>query len=151
MYGLKILAVLGYVSGIIIYQYNLLHLPVLLIPAGLTILSVFESRVSNYVLNWLFYSILVYMLITYHEHDGCIIEKCVEETDGLDQRSLINIISTLVAWASVPGTPRKKKKDNIPVVEGKVINTLKQNRSLQMQNVSRPQKDWSRVKFNFTV
>ena len=35
---MKILAVLGYVSGVIIYEYNFLHLPVFLIPAGLTVL-----------------------------------------------------------------------------------------------------------------
>lgn len=147
---MKILAVLGYTSGIIIYQYNILHLPVLLIPAGLTILSVFDTPVSNYVLNWSFYSIIVYMLITYHEHDVCIIEKCVEETDGLDQRSMINIISTLVAWASVPDTPRKvniKETSNMPVRVKRVEPVVRRPR-LQLEQ---PQKDWSKVRFNFTV
>ena len=147
---MKILAVLGYTSGIIIYQYNILHLPVLLIPAGLTILSVFDTPVSNYVLNWSFYSIIVYMLITYHEHDVCIIEKCVEETDGLDQRSMINIISTLVAWASVPDTPRKvniKETSNMPVRVKRVEPVVRRPRPQREQ----PQKDWSKVRFNFTV
>lgn len=149
---LKILAVLGYVSGVIIYEYNFLHLPVFLIPAGLTILSIFENPVSNYVLNWSFYSILVYMLITYHEHDGCLIEKCVEETDGLDSRSLINIVATLVAWATIPDKSTEKK---IPVAQAKLVTKQVplQPNSRQTQGWTQPksQQDWSKVKFNFTV
>ena len=99
------------------------------------------------------------MLITYHEHDGCLIEKCVEETDGLDSRSLINIVATLVAWASIPG---KSTKAKIPLVQATLVKQAKlvkkqvplQPKLRQTQGWTQPKsqhQDWSKVKFNFTV
>ena len=102
---LKYIALCGYIVVYLISSYRLLDLPVFSIAVAITFLSLFETPFSDYVFNWSLYSLLVYMLITYHEMDGCILEAC----DQSESAAFISIVSTIVAWTSI-GNKNKKIK-----------------------------------------
>lgn len=107
-YILKYIALGGYVVVYLLSSFRLLHLPAFSIAAGITFLSLFETPFSNYVFNWSLYSLLVYMLITYHEMDGCILETC----DQSESAAFVSIVSTIIAWTSI--SDRKKKTKSQP-------------------------------------
>ncbi len=107
-YILKYIALGGYVVVYLLSSYRLLHLPAFSIAAGITFLSLFETPLSDFVFNWSLYSLLVYMLITYHEMDGCILEQCKQS----ESAAFVSIVSTIVAWTSI--SDRKKKTKSQP-------------------------------------
>ena len=104
-YMLKYIALGGYVVVYLLSSYKLLNLPVFSLAAGITFLSFFETPFSDYVFNWSLYSLLVYMLITYHEMDGCLLETCEQS----ESSAFVSIVATIVAWTSI--SDRKKKTE----------------------------------------
>lgn len=110
-YILKYIAIGGYVVAYLLSSYRFLDLPVSTIAAGVTFLSIFETPFSDYVFNWSLYSLLVYMLITYHEMDGCILEACEQPESG----AFISIVSTIVAWSSISDNKRKAKSEPVGI------------------------------------
>lgn len=120
---LKYAALVGYVISAVISRDTIIYLPVFLIAAGITVLSIFKSPFTNYVFNISLFSILVYMLVSYHEHNECIIEDCTTS----ETSAIVNIVSTIVAWSSIPRTrtPTKPKKIPVQVAVPVVAPTLK--------------------------
>lgn len=111
---LKFAALIGYVVVFFLSTTKISHLPTFVPAAGVTFLSLFRSPFSDYIFNWSLFSLLVYMLITYHEMDGCILDKCEQPKDA----ALISIISTIVAWTSVNDRKIKKpKEDETPPIK----------------------------------
>ncbi len=116
----KYIAIGGYVTVYLLSSSTLTHMPSYTIAAGITLLSLFEAPLLNFIFNWSLYSLLVYMLISYHEMDGCILDKC-EQTQ---EAALVSIISTIVAWGSI-GEWQIEKADETE----KVIKTTQPKRS----------------------
>lgn len=106
---MKYLALFGYVTTTFFSSYYLLRVPIIFINAGLTGLSMVESPFLNFLSYWSLYSILVYMLITFHEHDGCVLDKCPQS----EHTSLISIVSTILAWSNI-GNWKFNFEDMIP-------------------------------------
>ncbi len=117
-YILKYIALGGYIVVYLLSSYRLLHLPAFSIAAGITFLSLFETPFSDYVFNWSLYSLLVYMLITYHEMDGCILETCNQS----ESAAFISIVSTIVAWTSISD---RKKKTKSQLEQTKTVEAVK--------------------------
>ena len=132
-YALKYIALCGYVLVFLLSSYSLFHLPTFSLAAGVAFLSLFETRLSDYVFNWSLYSLLVYMLLTYHEMDGCILEKCEQS----DSSAFISIISTIVAWTSISDFKTKKdaKPKEVKVVQAVDVKTVQADPLLKLKPV----------------
>lgn len=110
---LRYASLFAYLFAVVISRPNPLNLPVSFIAAGVTMVSMLESQIIHYVFHWTMYSLLVYMLITYHEHDACLLDKC----DQSETSTLITIIATITAWAVVPDKSVSKKAPKKAPVE----------------------------------
>ena len=111
---LKYAALIGYVAVFFLSTTEISHLPTFVLAAGVTFLSLLRSPFSDYIFNWSLFSLLVYMLITYHEMDGCILDNCEQPKDA----ALISIISTILAWTSVNDRKIKKQiEDETPPIK----------------------------------
>tara|TARA_B100000902_G_C27107719_1_gene812001 strand:+ start:185 stop:661 length:477 start_codon:yes stop_codon:yes gene_type:complete len=121
-YVLKYIALGGYVVVFLLSSYSLFHIPTFSLAAGVTFLSMFETPFSDYVFNWSLYALLVYMLLTYHEMDGCILEKCEQS----DSSAFISIISTIIAWTSISDFKTKKNAQpkKVKVVQAVDVKTV---------------------------
>ena len=128
-YSMKYIALGGYVVVFLLSSYKLMHLPAFALAAGITFLSIVKTPFSDYVFNWSLYSLLVYMLITYHEMDGCILEKCEQS----ESAAFVSIVSTIVAWTSI--SDRKSKSDRKPKVVDAVEVTPKVVTSVPVANI----------------
>ena len=132
-YVLKYIALGGYVVVFLLSSYSFFYVPTFGLAAGITFLSLFETPFSNYVFNWSLYSLLVYMLLTYHEMDGCILEKCEQS----DSSAFISIISTIVAWTSISDFKTKKdaKPKEVKVVQAVDVKTVQAVPVLKLKHV----------------
>lgn len=109
-YILKYIAMGGYVAVYLLSSYTLEHLPIFVIASGITFLSMFRTPLSDYVFNWSLYSLLVYMLITYHEMDGCVLEECEQSKTA----AFISIVSTIISWTSISDRRTKENQPEVP-------------------------------------
>ena len=123
IHWLRYACLFAYLFVMIISRLNPLHVPISFIAAGVTLLSTFQSSVTNYIFNWSLYSLLVYMLITYHEHDGCLLETCYQS----ETSALVSVIATIVAWTTITerSKPKVVKKSKPKVINAPVIKPLR--------------------------
>ena len=112
---LRYACLVAYLLAITLSPPHITHVPVTLLAAGVTLVSVVQSPIIDYVFQWSLYFLLVYMLITYHEHDGCLVDKC--ETS--EASALVSIVATIVAWTTIPTVsppkPRPKTLERLPI------------------------------------
>jgi hypothetical protein len=109
----KYAGLLAYLIAMLLSKMHPLDLPVSLVASGVTLLSLVKYPVLNYLFNWILFSLLVYMLITYHEHDGCLLEKCHQS----EASALIAVVATIVVWTTIPSYKKRKKPEPIPVAK----------------------------------
>lgn len=104
---LKVCAAVGY--GIALYQSrnSISSVPFPLIGLGIFVLEflpVFRNREFKLVYYWVLYAILAYSLVTYHELDVCLVEKC----GGDELTSILSAASTGILWASIDISSKRK-------------------------------------------
>lgn len=132
-------AIVAYLFAFIVSRMNPLSLPVPIIAAGVTLLSMLFP-LFNLVFNWGLFSLLVYMLITYHEHDGCILDECHQS----ETSALITVIATIAAWTTIADQPKPKKVKTVkatPVVEAVPIK-LKPREPVRQKTPTFPKLQW---------
>ena len=104
---LKVCAAVGY--GIALYQSrnSIASVPFPLIGLGIFVLEflpVFRNIEFKLVYYWVLYAILAYSLVTYHELNVCLVEKCA----GDELTSILSAASTGILWASIDISSKRK-------------------------------------------
>ena len=110
---LKVCAAVGYGIALVASISSIASIPFPLIGLGIFVLEFlpfFRNRAFQLVYFWVLYAILAYTLVTYHEFDVCLLEKCA----GDELTSILSAASTGILWASIDISSKKKIVSQVP-------------------------------------
>lgn len=110
---LKVCAAVGYGIALSMSISSIASVPFPLIGLGIFVLEflpVFRNRAFRLLYFWVLYAVLTYTLITYHEFNVCLIEKCA----GDELTSILTAASTGILWASIDISSKKKIVSQVP-------------------------------------
>lgn len=101
---MKSAAAVGFTIAFYNTRDDIILIPTPLIGLGIAVLQIFlKSRIFTLGFYWILYTLLTYLLVSYHEFDVCVLESCTHS----ELTSQISIISTGVLWASLDITQKR--------------------------------------------
>ena len=110
---LKVSAAVGYGIALAMSISSVASIPFPLIGLGIFVLEflpVFRNQAFKLVYFWVLYAILAYSLVTYHEFNVCLLDKCA----GDEITSILSAARTGTLWASVDISSKKKIVSQVP-------------------------------------
>ena len=95
---MKSVATVGLIVALYSTRNDIMLVPTPLIGLGIAVLQIFlKNRIFTLVFFWVLYTLLTFLLVSYHEFDICVLAPCTHS----ELTSQISIISTGVLWASL--------------------------------------------------